>query len=75
MGDRNIHIANPKGGEHVRHIEQTKEDRDRHAKEFREQKNHELELKNERFAAMKKRKKGNSAGGSRGINIDAPGRD
>ncbi len=71
MADRNIRVAQPKGGEHVRHIEQTKEDRVKHAKEFREQKAHEQQLKEERFAAIQKRRKKDGSGGSGGgINID-----
>lgn len=73
MAGKNIHVATPKGGESVRHIEQTKEDRAKKMKDFKEQKKHEQELKQERFAAIQERRKGkkpSSGGSGGGINID-----
>ncbi len=69
--NKGIHVATPKGGEHIQHIHSTKEDRIKHAKEFRDQKKHEDKLKDERFAAIRERRKNNDSGGSGGgINIE-----
>lgn len=69
--DKGIHVAAPKGGEHVRHIEQTKEDRAKQVKEFREEKEYQRKVKEERFAAIRERKKNNKPDGSGGgINIE-----
>lgn len=73
MADKTIHVATPKGGESVRHIQQTKEDRAEQMKQFKEQKKHEQSLKEERFAAIQERrkdKKPSSGGSGSGINID-----
>ncbi len=69
------HVLRPKGGESVRHIETTKEDRAKHAKEFRKEKKHQDKIKDERFAAIQERKNkgkkpGGSGGSGGGINID-----
>jgi hypothetical protein len=70
--DQGIHVATPKGGEHIQHIEATKEDRAKHAKEFREQKDFEQKAKDERFAKIEERRK-NKPGGGGGINIEVKG--
>ncbi len=62
-------IYTPEGTESIRHIHSTKEDRAEHQKQFREQKDHEQQLKDERFAKIReRRKKGGTGGGS--INLD-----
>ena len=71
--DKGVHVATPKGGEHVQHIHSTKEDRAKHAKQFREQKDHEKKLKDERFAAIRARQKNKSGGSGAGINIKVKG--
>lgn len=76
--DKGVHVATPPGGEHVQHIHSTKEDRAKHAKEFREQKEFERTEKDRRFAAIKDRRKnkpgsGGDPGG--GINIEVKGDD
>ena len=55
----------------VRHIHQTKEDRQRHAKEFREDRDHKQKIKEERFARIEteRKKKGSGSGGGKNINI------
>ncbi len=75
--NKGIHVATPKGGEHIQHIHSTKEDRAQHAKEFREEKKHQDKLKDERFAAIRERRKKNDSGGSgAGINIEGgPGNE
>lgn len=78
MADKkpNVTIMKPGKGDaiSVRHIPQTEDDRKRHAKEFREQKKHEREMKEERFAAIRERRKnkkpGGSGGSGGGINIE-----
>jgi hypothetical protein len=70
--DQGVHVATPVGGEHVRHIETTKEDRARYAQEFREEKQHQQKLKEERFAKIEARRK-NKPGGGGGINIEVEG--
>ena len=72
MKPKNTQVATPRGGVHVRHIVQTTEERQQHAKEFREQKTHEQKIKEERFEKIHARRK-NRAPGSRGINIDVTG--
>jgi hypothetical protein len=71
--NQGVHVATPPGGEHVQHIETTKEDRIRHAKEFREQKEHERKIKEERFAALRERRKNKPGGSGGGINIEVTG--
>ncbi len=67
-------IFQPKEAVSVRHIEADAEDRTKHAKQFREQKDHEAKLKDERFAAIRERRKKGSVGGSgAGINIEVKG--
>ncbi len=74
MADKNIHVARPRGGEHVQHITPTNEDRQNDAKQFREEKKHQQKVKEERFAAIEKRRKGNPSGGSsKSINIEVTG--
>ncbi len=76
--DKGVHVATPPGGEHVQHIHSTKEDRAQHAKEFREQKKHQDKIKDERFAAIRERrknKKPDSGGSGGGINIEVKGDD
>ena len=73
--DKGVHVATPKGGEHVQHVHSTKEDRAKHAKEFREEKKHQDKIKDERFAAIQERRKkdkkpGGSGGSGGGINIE-----
>jgi len=55
----------------VRHIHQTKEDRKRHAKEFREDKEYKQRIKDERFARIdaERKKRGGTSGGGKNINI------
>ena len=67
---KGVHVATPPGGESVRHIEATKEDRAKYAKEFREQKEYERKIKDERFAAIKEKRKNKPRGGGSGINIE-----
>ena len=76
MADRNIHVATTKGGEHIQHIVPTNEDRKKYAKEFREEKNHQQKIKEERFAAIDERRKKNPSGPGaegKGINIEVTG--
>jgi len=68
--NKGVHVATPKGGEHVQNVHSTKEDRVKHAKQFREEKKHQDKLKDERFAAIRERRKKNGSGGSGGINIE-----
>ena len=74
--DKGAHVATPKGGESVHHVDMTKDDRARHAKQFREQKAHENKEKEKRFARIaeerKKRKDGDSGSGG-GINVEVKG--
>ena len=73
--DKGVHVYTPNESESVRHIESTKEDRAKHAKEFREQKKHEQKCKEERFAAIRERRKNKpgSGGSGGGINIEVSG--
>jgi hypothetical protein len=73
---KDIHVAIPKGGEHVMHLAPSDAERKQYNKEFREQKKHEQKMKEERFAKINERRKKNPAGGSgggRGINIEVGG--
>ncbi len=65
-----IHVATPPGGEHVQHIHTTKEDRAKHAKQFREQKEDQRKIKDARFAKINERRKKQGSAGGRGINLD-----
>jgi hypothetical protein len=71
--NKGVHVYRPKEAESVRHVETTKKDRQKHAKEFRAQKEHERKEKEKRFARIaeerKKRKDGGSGSGG-GINIE-----
>ena len=71
--NKGVHVATPKGGEHVQHVHSTKEDRAKHAKQFREQKEHERRIKEERFAAIGERRKNKPGGSGGGINIEVKG--
>ncbi len=73
--DKGVHVATPKGGEHVQHIHSTKEDRAKHAKEFREQKEFERTEKDKRFATIRERRKNKPGGSNGGINIEVKGDD
>ncbi len=71
--DKGVHVATPPGGEHVQHIHSTKEDRAQHAKEFREEKEFQRKTKDERFAAIRERRKnkpGGRGGSGGGINVE-----
>jgi len=67
-------IYTPNKAHSVRRIEPTKEEREKYANDFRERKEYERKIKDERFAAIRERQKSNSPGGSggadSGINID-----
>ncbi len=70
-----VKIYTPDKAESVHRIEPTKDERKKYAKEFREQKEHERKIKDERFAAIRDRRKnkpghGGSARSGGGINID-----
>lgn len=63
---------NNKDSVSVRRINTTQEDRKKHAKEFREDKEHKQKIKEERFAKIEERRKKPSggSGGKGGINIE-----
>jgi len=66
-------VYTPNKAESVRRIEPTKDERKKYAKQFKEQKEHERKIKDERFAAIRERRKNNktgSGGSGGGINID-----
>jgi len=63
-------VYTPNKAESVRRIEPTVSERKKYAKEFREQKEHERKIKDERFAAIRERRKNNPGGSGGGINID-----
>lgn len=71
--NKGVHVATPKGGEHLQTVYSTKEDRAKHAKQFREGKKHQDKLKNERFAAIQNRRKKKPGPGGGGINIEVKG--
>ncbi len=74
VSDKGIHVMTPGAGDAVseRRITQTNEDRIRHGKEFRENKQHQQKVKEERFAAIRDRQKNRPGGsGGAGINIEA----
>ena len=71
--NKGVHVATPKGGEHVQHIHSTPKDRAKHAKQFREQKEHERKIKDERFAAIRERQKNKPGGSGAGIDIKVKG--
>ena len=70
---KGVHVATPPGGEHIQHIHSTKEDRAKHAKQFREQKDVELKEKDKRFAAIRERRKNTPGGSGGGINVEVKG--
>lgn len=65
----------PKSGESTRRIEQTPEDRAEFQRQWKEDKEHKQKLKEERFAAIRERRKNRpgGSGGSGGINIEISG--
>ncbi len=66
-------VYTPKKAESVHRITPSKDERKKYAKEFKEQKEHERKIKDERFAAIRERRKNNpggSGGSGKGINID-----
>ncbi len=68
-------VYKPDKAESVRRIEPTKDERKKYAKEFKERKEHDRKVKDERFAAIRERQKnkpdsGGSGRSGRGINID-----
>lgn len=58
----------PKEGVSIRRIESTKEDRAEYQRQWREDREHKQRLKEERFAAIRDRRK-NKPGGSGGSNV------
>ena len=64
-------IYTPQSGESVRHIEMTPDEKKKHAKDFREEKEYQRELKEKRFAEIQERRKNRGSGGSgvKGINV------
>jgi len=72
-GNKMANVYTPNKAESVRRIEPTKDERKKYAKQFKEQKEHERKIKDERFAAIRERRKNNkpgSGGSGGGINID-----
>ena len=67
----NVKIMKPGKGDAVsiRHLHETKEDRIERNRAFREQKNKELELKNERFERISNARRNSPSRGGRGINV------
>jgi hypothetical protein len=65
-------VYTPDKPESRHQVHATPEDRKKHAEQFREQKAHEQKLKDERFAAIRERRK-KGPGGSGGINIEVTG--
>jgi len=68
-----VKVYRPDKVESVRTISPTKEERVSDAKKFREQKAHQRKIKDERFAAIRDRRKNNkpgSGGSGDGININ-----
>ena len=76
MSDKKSNVTTMRPGKgdaiSIRHLSPTKEDREKDQKAFREQKEHERKIKEERFAAIReRRKKRDPSGGSGGgINIE-----
>ena len=69
--DKGAQVFRPNTAESTRHIEQTADDRAKHLKEFREDKEHKQKLKEERFAKIQERRKKHGPGQSGGgINIE-----
>jgi hypothetical protein len=58
----------PKGGEHVRHLDLSKDDRRKHNEEWKADRDHKLKIKEERFEAIRARRK-KSGGSGDGIKI------
>ena len=67
-----VKVYTPDKVESVRRIEPTKEERKKYAKEFKEQKEYQRKVKDERFAAIKERRKGQRkpSGAGGGINVE-----
>ena len=67
-----VEVYTPDKAESVRRIEPTKEERKKYAKEFKEQKEHQRKVKDERFAAIQERRKEQRkpSGGGGGINVE-----
>lgn len=59
--------------EHKQHIPADKKDRERFAKQWRDDRDHKEKLKNERFAAIQERRKNKPGGSGGGINIEVSG--
>lgn len=68
-------VRKPNKAISIRSIQPTESDRKQHSKEFREQKKHEQQLKEERFAKIAERRKNKKSGPGRGggINIEIKG--
>jgi len=64
-----VNVYTPKRGENIQKIGLTKADREKHLKEFREDKMHQQRLKEERFAEIQDRRRKRSGGSGGGINI------
>ena len=67
-------VFKPNEAESTRHLHQTDSERRQYNKEFKEQKAHEQKLKEERFDAMRERRK-SASGAGKGINIEVTGDD
>lgn len=67
-------IYTPEGTESIRHIHSTEEDRAKHRKQFREQKDYEQKIKDERFAKIRSDRK-NGPVDAGGINIEVQKND
>jgi hypothetical protein len=71
QNNKGVFVATPRGGESVRHLAATKKDRAKHSKQFREQKEYERKIKEERFAAIRDKRKNKPGGeGGGGINVE-----
>ena len=78
MSDKksNVTVMRPGKGDalSVRHLSPNKEEREKDRKAFHEQKEHQRKVKEERFAAIRERRKkgdgGSSGGSGDGINIE-----
>lgn len=77
MADRKINVMKPTGKDAVsnRHITQTVEDRKQQLSDFKADKAEKEKIKNERFEAIKAKRKprDGSPKGGRGINITVEG--
>ncbi|MBD3260990.1 MAG: hypothetical protein GF334_04810 [Candidatus Altiarchaeales archaeon] len=65
----------PGKGVSIRRVESTKEDRAEYQRQWKEDRKHKEKLKEERFAAIRERRKDKpgGSGGSNGINIEVNG--